>query len=121
MSFEDTIEEHEHRLWEALRLQQTAVAHFDEYLTKDARMAIPDGVFDRAGIFDLLEHPRLIIKYEMRSPHVMRLSEDSALIIYEITVDRHGDDPFHAAVCTVYVNQDGRARMASHQMTPLGW
>jgi len=50
---------------------------------------------------------------------LMQLSDDSAVLTYEINAQRKTGEPYKALVSTGYVKRDGEWKMAFHQQTPL--
>ncbi|MGD9966500.1 MAG: hypothetical protein AB7T59_08275 [Hyphomonadaceae bacterium] len=51
---------------------------------------------------------------------VVELSEESAVLTYEVSALRKDGQPYKALVSTGYVQRDGEWKMAFHQQTPLG-
>jgi hypothetical protein len=119
MTFADTLEELERAQWEALKSVPEAVAFYSEFLTEDSRMAVPYGIGDRDRVIGSLETPHVILDFELKNTHVIKLSEDSGLIVYRMIQNRRGMEPFEAAISTVYVRREGRWRIAFHQQTPM--
>lgn len=50
---------------------------------------------------------------------IAELSDDSAILTYEITCKKKDGTPYNALVSTGYVKRDGEWKMAFHQQTPL--
>ena len=119
MSFADTIEQLEFALWEALKSVPGAAAFYSESLTEDSRMAVPFGILDRDQVISSLGKYPVIVDPGLRDTHVIKLSEDSGLIVYRVTLNRQGMEPIEGAVSTVYVRREGRWRIAFHQLTQL--
>lgn len=50
---------------------------------------------------------------------IVQLSDDAAVLTYEVNARRKNGEPYKALVSTVYVKRDGEWKMAFHQQTPL--
>ena len=47
------------------------------------------------------------------------LSDDAAILSYEVSAERPDGEPYHAIVSSGYVRRDGEWKLAFHQHTPL--
>jgi hypothetical protein len=50
---------------------------------------------------------------------LVRLSDDSVVLTYEVRAQRKSGEPYTALVSTGYVKRGGEWKMAFHQQTPL--
>ncbi len=118
-NLEATLWDLEKRQWQALTTVQTAIDFYSEFLTEDSLMAVPYGIGDRETVLQAMEDSPVIVESQLRDPQVIKLTDDSGLVVYSMTQCRQGMEPFDAAICTGYVRRDGRWLMAYHQQTPL--
>lgn len=56
---------------------------------------------------------------ELNEKGLVRLSDDSVVLTYEVSANRKTGEPYKALVSTGYVKRDGEWKMAFHQQTPL--
>jgi hypothetical protein len=115
----DEIKALEIRQWEALRSVDDAKAYYADYFTGDALMATPSGIDDRESLLREIADSPVITDYEIRDPRIIMLGADAGAMVYTMTQWRKGYDPFNAAICSIFVRDAGRWRMAYHQQTPL--
>jgi hypothetical protein len=57
-------------------------------------------------------------RYHLTEPKVIRLTGDSALLIYQATAQRTGQETYTARMTTGFVRRDDRWQTAFHQQTP---
>jgi hypothetical protein len=119
MSLAEELLSFEHKQFRALASADEAVAFYREYLIEDGLLAGPFGILDRETTIQMVPKSALLTDYNIKSPQFVQLTESSALIVYQMTQNRQGMDPYDANVCTVYVRRDGQWRIAFHQQTPL--
>ena len=103
--------------WEALSSARGA-AHYREQLTSDALMAFPVGVLSREDTVQAIESAQPWTSFEIRDPRVVGLTPDSGIVVYSVTAQRAGHEPYTALVSSAYVQRDGVWRLAFHQQTP---
>ncbi len=113
----DTLVALERAGWQALSRGDGA-AHYREHLTDDARMAFSFGVISREDAIEAIEAAPPWSSYEIRDPAVVALSADSAVLVYDVTAQRAGDEPYRAVVSSTFARRDGAWRLAFHQQTP---
>lgn len=56
---------------------------------------------------------------ELDEKGFVRMSNDSAVLTYEVSAQRKTGEPYKALVSTGYVKRNGDWKMAFHQQTPL--
>ena len=101
--------------WEAL-CSSDADAYYRRHLTEDA-MAFPFGVLNREEALDAMARADPWSRYEMEDPKVVRLGPDSGIVVYSVTAQRDGQDPFSAVLSSTFVRRDGEWRLAFHQQS----
>ena len=109
----------EQALYEAVAKQDTA--SFQSLTVGDGAWTNSSGFIEMrllAGDLSVFH----ISKFAIVNPHVKRLDDESALVVYARTGEgRFGDQPFAptALASTVWVKRDGRWRAIHHQETDL--
>ena len=92
--------------------------YYRERLTDDAQMAFPFGVLPREATIEAMESAPPWERYEITDPHVVALSDESGIVVYEVVAQRPGEEPYSAVVSTTFV-RDGEAwKVAFHQQSP---
>jgi hypothetical protein len=116
-SFEGTLIANERAL-------QAAVAQKDT--SAFVSLVLPDGAWTTTQGFvemKVLAESLLgldVTTFEIVNPHVIRLTDDSALVIYVWSGTRHGQSaPVMTLASTAWAKRDGRWRAAHHQRTEL--
>jgi ketosteroid isomerase-like protein len=106
--------------WEALASGQGA-EFYGRVMAEDALTVVPGMVLDRRQTLASWEGMSLWSEYRLSGQRVIPLGRDAALITYEVTASRPGDErPYHAQLTSVYVaSGDGDWQLAFHQQTPL--
>jgi hypothetical protein len=106
----------ERRGWEAL-CSDDAVAYYRRHLIEEALMAFPFGLMDREEALGAMEAARPWSHYDMKEPRVIALAPDCGVVVYAVTAQREGEDPFSAVVSSTFVRRDGEWRLAFHQQS----
>jgi ketosteroid isomerase-like protein len=111
----------ENQGWQALSSEGDAGRNFyASVLHDDAVMIFPGGL--------LLEGKEQILEslaaqpwksYEIDAPRTLSLAEDAALLIYKVTSQREGDEPYEALISSAYVLDAGAWKLICHQQTPV--
>ena len=109
--------------WEALASGRGA-EFYGRVMTEDAIVVVPGMVLDRAQTLASWEGMPPWSEYRLIQERVLHLGADTAIITYEVSARRPGDEqPYHAQLTSVYVaaaeRDDGEWRLALHQQTPL--
>ncbi|HEU4655710.1 MAG TPA: nuclear transport factor 2 family protein [Steroidobacteraceae bacterium] len=105
--------------WRALSTQGDAAAKFYAcVLRDDAVMLFPGGlrIEGRDSILQSLA-AQPWRSFQIEDSRVISLGEDSAVVIYKVTAQRDGSDPYAALISSTYVNEKGW-RLVVHQQTP---
>ena len=56
--------------------------------------------------------------FQIEEPQVISLSENAGVLIYRVTAQREGSDPYVALISSTYVLSDGTWKLVLHQQTP---
>jgi uncharacterized protein (TIGR02246 family) len=97
-------------------------AWYEDYLADDVVMLFPSPaeLMERDEILDAVEGARPWATVEIEDRHVLRLDTGAVALAYRATAAREGDEaPYMTAATSIYVERDGRWRLALHQQTPL--
>jgi ketosteroid isomerase-like protein len=113
----------ERKGWEALASGRGA-EFYGRVMTDDAIVVVPGMVLDRAQTLASWEGVGPWNEYSLAHERVLPLGADTALVTYEVSASRPGDErPYHAQLTSVYVavhhSDDEEWRLAFHQQTPL--
>ena len=117
MSLSEQLIALEHEGWNAL-VSGNGGAYYREHLTADAVMAFPFGVLAREATIEALESAPPWEGFEISTPHVVELSEDSGIVVYSVVAQRPGQEPFSAVVSSTFVRDGGVWKLAFHQQSP---
>src|SRR5699024_1654823 len=99
----------------------TGADFYGHLMLNDAVMTLADGyTFDRQEVIDSLNEAPAWSGYEITEPHLIQLTDESAVLVYRGTAWRDVDrTQFWALMSSVYVSKDGAWRLASYQQTPI--
>src|SRR5919107_4050053 len=100
----------EQRGWEALCTDE-ASAYYQMHLTDDALMAFPFGVMDRQGAFNAMATASPWSTFHIEAPQVVALSPDCGVVVYSVTAQREGQEPFSAIISSTFVRREGDWRL----------
>jgi hypothetical protein len=114
----DVLLEREEQGWEALS-SSDPVQFCREWLADDAVMIVPGRVIDRATFLEAVAREQPWATHRIEEPRVIRLSDDSAALVYRVTAQRDDQPKFVGLLTSIYVNRAGRWQLALHQQTPL--
>jgi hypothetical protein len=107
--------------WQALSSEGDAgKEYYESVLHDDAIMLFPGGMrIEGKGqiLASLAAQPWK--HYEIEAPRTLSLSDDAALLVYRVTAQREGQDPYEALISSAYVLNDGQWKLAFHQQTPV--
>lgn len=106
----------EQRGWEALCTGQ-ASAYYHEHLADNALMAFPFGVMDRREALDAMAAADPWSSFHLEAPQVVTLGPDSGVVVYSVTAQREGQEPFSAIVSSTFVRREGEWKLAFHQQS----
>lgn len=103
--------------WEAL-VAGHGGAYYREHLAANAVMAFPFGVLDREAAIDAIDSAPPWERFEMRDPKVVELSDSSGVVVYSVTAQRPGQEPYSAVISSTFVRDGDGWRLAFHQQSP---
>lgn len=107
--------------WQALSQAGDAGRRFYEaVLRDDAVMLFPGGLVlegKRAILDSLGTQPWT--SFEIRSPRLLTLSEQAAVVIYQVTARREGQDAYAALISSTYTLDASGWKLVLHQQTPV--
>jgi Domain of unknown function (DUF4440) len=103
--------------WEALASGR-AGEHYRMHLAPNAVMAFPFGVMSRQEAIDAMEAAPPWSSYDLIDPQVVELSADSGIVVYRVSAQRAGEEPYAAIVSSTFVRGDGRWLLTFHQQSP---
>lgn len=112
----------EEESWKALSSPEEGAARrfYDEHLAANAVMAFPGGMLI-SGKENILgsfgAQPWKSFRFEEQ--RVLTLSENAGIVVYKVTAQREGNDPYSALISSAYVRHDGHWKLALHQQTPV--
>jgi Domain of unknown function (DUF4440) len=106
----------ERRGWEALCSEQGA-AYYQEHLTDDALMAFPFGVMDRGEALSAMSAAQPWSSFHMDDIRVIALGPESGVVVYSVTAQREGQEPFSAVVSSTFVRRGDLWKLAFHQQS----
>ena len=89
-------------------------------LSDHAVMVFPEpaGVMTRDQVLETIGSAPRWAEVQLEEPRVVTLTSETAILTYKATARREGDTtPYVALVSSVYVNGDGRWKLAFHQHT----
>jgi uncharacterized protein (TIGR02246 family) len=109
----------ERRAWEALATAGGARPFYEEVLAPDVAMVLPgDLVLDgRDAVLSAMEGQPWD-SFDLEPMRVLPLGAGAAAVIYRARA-RRGGVPYRARFTSVYLQHDGRWRLALHQQTPI--
>lgn len=103
--------------WEALASGRGG-EHYRRHLAPNAVMAFPFGVMSRQEAIDAMEAASPWSSFDLVDPRVVELSADSGIVVYRVSAQRTGEEPYAAIVSSTFVRGDGRWLLAFHQQSP---
>lgn len=94
---------------------------YGDLLTEDGLMVLADGrVYDRDAVVASLDDAPAWSAYEITDERFVPLGPDAAAFVYRARAFRASGGPaFDAAMSSVYVQEEGRWRLALYQQTPV--
>lgn len=107
--------------WQALSMEGDAGKKFyRSVLREDAIMLFPgDLIID--GKQNILESfsAQPWKSYQIEKMQVISLSENAAVLVYKVTAQREGRDPYVALISSTYARSDKMWQLVIHQQTPV--
>jgi len=117
MALEDVLVNLEREGWEALSSGRGG-AYYGEHLTDNAVMAFSVGVMTRQEVIAAMESAPPWSSYELIDPHVVALTDDVGVVVYRVSAQRAGDEPYSAVISSTFVRHAAGWKLAFHQQTP---
>ena len=114
----DRLLELEEQGWRALS-SSDPVAFCIEWLADDALMVVPGSVIDRGAFLEAVAHAEPWKTHHIDDPQTLRISADSAALVYRVRAQRENQPEFTALLTSVYVAREGRWQLVLHQQTPI--
>jgi hypothetical protein len=109
----------EERGWQALSSEgEAGKSFYSSVLHDDAVMLFPGGM--------LISGKENILKslgtqpwksFQIEDPRVISLSESAGVLVYRVTAQREGSDPYMALISSTYVLSSGDWKLILHQQT----
>ena len=111
----------EQQSWQALSsTNKEAKQFYTSLLTDDALMLFPGGMRleGKVSILDSIG-AQPWQTFELEAPRVLSLSKDVGVVVYKVTAQREGHDPYAALISSTYIFLEGQWKLALHQQTPV--
>jgi hypothetical protein len=107
--------------WDALSTTREAAQAFYGTLLADEAVTIFPGGMMIAGKDEILESidAQPWESFHIEAPQVIMLAGDAGAVVYRVTAQRAGPDPYVALISSVYTLQEGDWKLALHQQTPV--
>jgi hypothetical protein len=116
MSIEETLLDLEGRFWEAAG----DVDFYREHFADDGVMAFHVGVMSKSDVLDAMDGADEWESYTIDDPRFVQISDTVASVTYTTAAYAPGsDEPYEAAITSVYAHRDGRWLLVLHHQTPL--
>lgn len=105
--------------WQALSAEEDAGKKFyASVLREDAVMLFPGGMII-AGKENILQS--LVAQpwktFQIEEPQVIQLSQNVKALVYRVSAQREGSQPYHALITSTYVSSQGTWKLVLHQQT----
>jgi hypothetical protein len=104
--------------WQALS-SADPVPFCEEWLAEDALMVVPGMVIDRATFLHAVARETPWASHRIEDPRIVRLTAQSAAVVYRVIAQRGDQPPFVGWLTSVYVTRANRWRLVLHQQTPM--
>lgn len=115
-ALESTILDLERRFWAAAGDPD----FYREWLADDGVMAFHIGVLDKGAVVDAMSGVSEWASFTIDDPVLTRVSDDVVALTYTTEAFGDGDDePYRAAITSVYVRRDGRWLLILHHQSPM--
>jgi hypothetical protein len=106
--------------WRALSSSADAgVEFYSQILRNDALMLFPGGMLvngKEAILHSFGAQPWR--SFQIEDARLLELTEASVALVYRVTAEREGQDPYIALVSSTYVRTGQNWKLAVHQQTP---
>ncbi|HEV8338259.1 MAG TPA: nuclear transport factor 2 family protein [bacterium] len=108
--------------WQALSSEREISRKFYySVLRDDAIMLFPGGMVinGKEKILEAMDAAEPWRSFQIEEPRVISLSEAAAVLVYRVTAQRKGRDPYKALMSSAYALHDGSWKLVLHQQTPV--
>jgi len=105
--------------WQALSAEGDAGRKFyASILRDDAIMLFPGGMII-AGKENILQSlaAQPWKTFQIKEPQVIQLSRNAKALVYRVSAQREGSQPYHALITSTYVSSKGTWKLVLHQQT----
>ncbi len=82
-------------------------------------MVFPFGVLTREQAVDAIKAAPHWANFRIEQPRVVVLADDGAILTYQATAQRAGQEPYSALMTTVFVKREGAWKTVFHKQTPV--
>jgi hypothetical protein len=122
MDFAETLISLEYELWTAMTAPARRESFFRERLLDEGGLTVmePLCMIDRETVIKEAAAAPPVLEFRIDEPRVIRLTDDSGLVVYHMTHRREGQPNRAGGVTSVYVRREGTWWLAYHQVTPYG-
>lgn len=107
--------------WQALATEGDAGKRFySSILGDDALMLFPGGMLidGKENILDSLA-AQPWQSYQIDDSRVIALTDNAKVVVYRVTAQREGSEPYRALISSTYSLNDGKWQLVLHQQTPV--
>jgi hypothetical protein len=111
----------EERGWQALSTgQEEAREFYRPLLSEDSTMVFP-GELRLTGKESILASMGALpwVSFRLTDYQALSLPEGGGMVIYRVTAQREGSEPYRALVSSLYLKRQGRWNLVFHQQTPF--
>jgi hypothetical protein len=107
--------------WQALIEKGYAGRTFySSILREEAVMLFPGGLLlqGKQAILETIG-PQPWQSFQMEGVQTISLSENTGVVLYKVTAQHNGPEPYVALISSTYARSDGTWQMVLHQQTPV--
>lgn len=113
---EEALLELEGRFWEAAG----DVAFYRDNFADDGVMAFHVGIMGKGEVLEAMGGAAEWESYTFEDPRFVQVTDDVAALTYTTSAVAPGsEEPYEAAITSVYVRREGRWLLVLHQQSPL--
>jgi Domain of unknown function (DUF4440) len=107
--------------WQALSTEGDAAKKFYSAILRDDAVMLFPGDLLIVGKQKILESfsAQPWKSFQIEELQVIPLSENAAVLVYRVTAQRAGKDPYVALMSSTYAISDGTWKLVVHQQTPV--
>lgn len=107
--------------WQALSSEGDAGKRFYNSILHDDAMMLFAGGMRIDGKQKILESlaAQPWKSFEVEEPKSLTLSENVKILVYKVTAQREGSEPYVALISSTYTFSEGKWKLVLHQQTPV--